>query len=104
MENIQDIVTQIKQSTDYQVNKKILKEKILIDLHITYNNGLFKLSPEIFAFVSTWPDDQLFLEDVYENPILIDKENFLSLAKQHYHSIMNEWYQQHEQLKKIRKI
>lgn len=104
MHHIQDLINQIKQSTDYQINKKILKEKILIDLHMPYKNGLFKLSPEIFSFVATWPENELFLEDVYENPILIVKEDFLHLARQQYHSVMNQWHIQHEQLKKIRKI
>lgn len=104
MTQTEDIVTQIKQSTDYQINKRILREKILTDLHLPYKNGLFKISPELLAFVATWPTDIIYLEDVYQNPIEIDKQIFLVKAQQHYYKIMNEWHQQHEQLKKIRKI
>jgi hypothetical protein len=101
---LSNIVDQIRVSTDYQVNKKILKEKILTELHFTYNNGLFLLNPSLLAFVSTWPTEVLYLEDVYENPIEIDRQVFLVQAQQHYHRVMNDWHQQHADLKRIRKV
>ena len=104
MSTVEQIVEQVKVATDFQTNKRILRERILTDLHLPYNNGLFKITPEMLAFVSTWPLEVLYLEDVYQNPIEIDKQVFLVKAQQHYHSIMNEWHQQHEELKRIRKI
>lgn len=104
MSTVEQIVEQVKVATDFQTNKRILRERILTDLHLPYNNGLFKITPEMLAFVSTWPLEVLYLEDVYQNPIEIDKQVFLVKAQQHYHSVMNEWHQQHEELKRIRKI
>lgn len=104
MSTPEEIVNQIKLATDYQTNKRILREKILTELHMPYNNGLFKITPELLAFVATWPIDQLFIEDVYQNPIEIDKQVFLVKARQHYHAAMNEWHEQHDELKRIRKI
>jgi len=99
------LVQQVKLATDYQINKSALREKIQIELHLPYNNGLFKITPELLAFVATWPDDvELFLEDVYENPIEIDKQVFLVKARQHYMAAMNSWHQQHNELKRIRKV
>jgi len=104
MNTVDQLVEEIKLATDYQTNKKILKEKILTDLHMTYNGGLFKITPEILAFVTTWPDDELFLEDVYENPIKINKLEFLDLSRQHYQQTMNTWHIEHEKIKRIRKV
>jgi hypothetical protein len=105
MTDLEQLTAQVRQATDYQTNKRILREKILTDLHMPYNNGLFKLTPAMLAFVATWPEDtQLFLEDVYENPIEIDRQVFLVRARQHYQSVMNTWHQQHEELKRIRKF
>jgi hypothetical protein len=101
---IQPIVDQIKQSTDYQINKTILREKIQTDLHFPHNGGLFKVTPALLAFVSTWPVDELFLEDTYLNPIQIDKQVFLITAQQHYQKVMNSWHEQHAELKQIRKV
>jgi hypothetical protein len=91
-------------ATDFQINKRILREKIQTDLHVTHNGGMFKITPELIVFVKTWPVDELYLEDVYENPISVDRQTFLVTAQQHYQTVMNTWHQEHENLKKIRKI
>jgi hypothetical protein len=100
----EQLVTSVRQATDYQINKRILRERIQIDLHFTHNGGLFKVTPELLAFVATWPVDELYLEDTYQNPIQIDKSVFLISAQQHYQKVMNEWHQQHDEFKKIRKV
>lgn len=104
MSEINDLVEEIKLATDFQINKKILREKIQTDLHMAHNGGLFKITPELIAFVKTWPIDEIYLEDTYQNPVKIDKQTFLVTAQQHYQMVMNRWHNEYEQLKKIRKI
>jgi hypothetical protein len=104
MTTIEILVAEIRQSTDFQSNKRTLREKIQTDLHVTHNGGLFKVTPELLAFVKTWPVDEIYLEDVYENPIKIDRQTFLVTAQQHYQTVMNTWHQQYEELKTKRRI
>lgn len=104
MTDINQLVNEIKLSTDFQLNKKILREKIQTDLHMAQSGGLFKITPELIAFVETWPTDEIYLEDVYQNPILIDRQNFLVTARQHYQQVMNRWHNEYEQIRKIRKV
>jgi len=104
MTDIDELVNQIKQSTDYQTNKRILREKITTDLHVAYNNGLFLVKPELISFLATWPSDELFLEDTYQNPIKIDRIEFLTICQEHYQLVMNRWHIEHEELKRARKI
>ena len=104
MSDINPLIAEIKQSTDYQINKRILREKILTDLHVTYNNGMFKVTTDLLSFLATWPSEQLYLEDVYQNPIEIQRDEFLSLCRDHYQRVMNTWHIQHNELKQIRKI
>jgi len=104
MSDIDNIVAEVRRATDFQTNKQILREKIQTDLHMTHNGGMFKITPELLAFVKTWPVDELYLEDVYENPIQIDRQVFLVTAQQHYQTVMNQWHHDYEELKKIRKI
>ena len=101
---IENLVEQVRVSTNYQTNKCILKEKIQTDLHFVYNGGLFKATQELIAFLSAWDDQDLVLEDTYQNPILINRSELLTLAKQHYQMTMNRWHIQHEELKRVRKI
>jgi len=104
MNEVEQLVNQIKQSTDFQKNKLILREKVQTDLHLTHNGGMFKITPELIGFVKTWPVDELYLEDIYLNPIQIDRQVFLVQAQQHYQTVMNQWHNDYEELKKIRKI
>ena len=104
MSELDNIVTEIQLATDFQTNKRILREKIQTDLYMTHNGGMFKIAPELLAFIKTWPVDELYLEDVYENPIKIERQTFLITAQQHYQTVMNTWHQEYENLKKIRKI
>jgi hypothetical protein len=104
MTDINPLVEEVKRATSYATNKQILREKIQTDLHMTYNNGLFKITPALLAFVATWPTEWLYIEDVYQNPIEVEKQIFLVKAQQHYQQVMNEWHIQHNELKQIRKI
>lgn len=106
MSMIDQLTAEIKRATDYQTNKRILREKIQTDLHLAHNGGLFKITPELLSFMQGWPKDvnQMFLEDVYGNPIEIDRHVFLIQAQQHYQIVMNRWHELHAELKKIRKV
>jgi hypothetical protein len=103
-DQISNILNEIKASTDFQINKTILKEKISTDLHFVYNQGLFKSSIELISFLSCWEDDVLVIPDSYETPIKVNRVELLSLAKQHYQKQMNFWLDEYEKLRKIRKI
>ena len=104
MSNLENLVNQTKLATDYANNKIVLREKIQNDLHFTYNSGLFKVTPELLAFVATWPTDTLYLEDTYQNPIEIERQVFLAQIQQHYQKSMNRWHQEHAELRKLRKV
>lgn len=98
------LTAEIKSATYYQTNKRLLKEKITTDLHLAYNSGLFLLTPALMAFATTWPDQDLFLEDIYGNPIPVQRDEFLTQAREQYHSVMNSWHIEHEKLRQIRKV
>jgi hypothetical protein len=104
MNNIESLVQEVRQTTDFQINKTILREKIQTDLHMAHAGGLFRITPELIAFVKTWPVDELYIEDTYQNPIAVDRQVFLVQAQQHYQTVMNRWHNEYDNLKKIRKI
>ena len=100
------LVDQIRLATDYQINKEILREKILTDLHLAYNGGLFKVTPEIIMFANLQTlNENFYLEDVYHNPIhIVSPVEFTKLCNEHYQKVMNRWHQEHNELKRIRKV
>jgi hypothetical protein len=104
MTNINQLVEQVRLATDYQTNKEILREKILTDLHVAHNGGLFLVTQELISFLTVMNEDVLYLEDTYHNPIEVDRTGLLILAREHYQRVMNRWHQEHNELKQIRKI
>ena len=104
MNELESLTYQIRQATDYQVNRRILREKIQTDLHFPLNGGLFKATQELIAFVTAWPDPVLYVEDTYQNPIEVAREEFLTLACECYQKAMNRWHQENAELRKLRKI
>ena len=104
MSDIDNLVQEVRLATDYQINKRILREKIQTDLHVPYNGGLFKVTIELLAYLATEHSDVIYLEDTYQNPIEIRTEEFLKLCREHYQRVMNTWHQQHAEIKRARKI
>jgi len=104
MSNLEKITQQVRLATDYQTNKHILREKIQTDLHVPYNSGLFKVTPELIAFLNSWDSDELFLEDTYQNPIKINRKELLNKCREHYQMVMNTWHYQHEEIRRARKV
>jgi len=102
--NISNLIEVTKLSTKYQINTRILREKIQTDLHVVYNNGMFLVTPELIAFLSVWSDDVIYLEDIYKNPIEANRSELLKICQQHYQKVMNAWHQQYAELKQVRKI
>ena len=102
--NAEQVIEQIKLATDYQVNKRILKEKIDTDLLIVYKDGLFKCDQCLISFLSAWDQDEIYLEDSYSNPVSVNRLELLTICKQHYQSVMNEWHAEYSKLQSIRKI
>lgn len=104
MSEIENLTAEIKRATDYQINKRILREKIQTDLHFAYNGGLFKATQELIAFVSTYRYTTMYIEDTYNNPIEVNRDEFRNLCEEHYQQVMNTWHQQHAELRRLRKI
>ena len=106
MSELEKLTAEIRRATDYQINKQILREKILTDLHVPYNGGLFKVTPEIIVFANLQTlNENFYLEDVYQNPIhIVNPIEFTKLCNEHYQKVMNRWHQEHNELKQLRKI
>ena len=104
MSELKKLTAEIRRATDYQVNKRILREKIQTDLHVPYNGGLFLVSQELLAFVATYRYTTMYIEDTYHNPIEVNRDEFRNICEEHYQKVMNRWHQEHNELRRLRKI
>lgn len=90
-------------SFDRENARLALRERIQAELVMTANGGMFRITPELLAFVKSWPIDELYLEDMHGNPVQVDRQVFLVQAQQHYQAVMNAWHNEYQELQRIRK-
>lgn len=100
--NTENIVAHARARFDHATAKRVLKEKYQGKLIFAYNGGMFKTTPELLAFVQSWPINELYLQDLYDNPIEVDKQVFLVKLQQHYHEQMNAWHVEYTEMMKQR--
>ena len=100
--NTENLVAHARARFDHATARQVLKEKYQAKLIFAYNGGMFRATPELLAFVQSWPIPELYLADLYDNPIEIDKQVFLVKLQQHYHEQMNAWHVEYEELNKKR--
>ena len=103
MMQTEKLIELAKLRIDQQTSKLALAERVEQQLLVTHNGGLFKSSPELICFLTIWSEDTLFVPDVYNNPIRVDRSELLMECKAAYQAAMNAWYCEYEELKKQRR-
>lgn len=101
--HVEQIQSISNQAFDRENARLALRERMQAELIITANGGMFKITPDLLAFVKTWPIDELYLEDVHGNPVQLDRQVFLVQAQQHYQTVMNAWHNEYQELQQVRK-
>jgi hypothetical protein len=102
--NIESLKNLADERFNHALYRKNIKERIEPQLVVTHNNGLFKATQHLIAFLNAWDDGEIFLEDEYNNPIKCDRLKLLSELKEAYQFAMNQWHNDFESSKKIRKL
>ena len=88
---------------DQQTSKLALAERVEQQLLVTHNGGLFKSSPELICFLTIWSEDTLFVPDVYNNPIKVNRLELLAECKAAYQAALIDWHCEYEKLKQQRR-
>lgn len=97
-----ELIAQAKARYNHQQSRVALQSKYSAELTITYGGGLWDVTPELIAFVSTLSDNEVVLQDSYDNPIKVNRKEILELLKNKYNTVMLEWYTEHQSLSKLR--
>ena len=100
--DIKNLISETKARFNHNLAKSYLKEKYQNKLIFTDQGGLWKATPELIAFASNHLSTEIILVDAYENPILLDKAQFLSKMIQVYNDAAQEYLNEWNELKKQR--
>lgn len=101
--DINDLKSLAETRFNHALHRKVLRERIQSELHVTYRGGQFKVTPELLAFLATYRYTTIYLEDIHQNPIEVDRDELRTICEERYQSVTNTWHQEFEESKKIRK-
>ena len=86
-----DITKNVKLRFDHNRNKQLLKEKYESKMMFAFEGGMWKASPELIVTLATFDDNTVVLEDMYNNPVSVNRSELLLKTKQHWQEQMNGW-------------
>ena len=88
---------------DRAVHRKNIKESAYALLLVPYNGGLFIATPTLIAFLGNWDEDEIIVEDEYENPVLVNRLALMARLKGAYLNAMDVWYADFQASNRIRR-
>lgn len=101
--NAQELKSLADAQFDRAQQRKIIKESAYAARNIAHNGGLFFADLVTITFLETQIAEKLILEDLYQNPIQVDRQKLLNDLKSAYHHSMHDWYEKFEASNKIRR-
>ena len=88
---------------DHAQAKQVLKEKYQAKMLFAHAGGMWRAGPELHATIFTCGRmGQVVLLDLYENPIMIDTTELMSMSQQRWQEQMTAWHLEYEELNKKR--
>jgi len=76
---------------DRQLAKRNLKTLMTSRLTVAHRDGVFNINTDLFVLLGLTDDKEMVILDAYDVPVLINRTELITLAKQRYQEIMNEW-------------
>jgi len=80
-----------------------LKETYEAKLMVVHKGGTFLAKPELISFLNSWHEPELHVEDVYNNPILVNKNELLEQVKAAYRQASVHWASEIQRVNTIRR-
>jgi len=85
---------------NHSESKQYLKEKYTNQLTVAYSGGMFKIDQTLISFLSQTECD--IITDIYDNPVRINRVEFLNMATTTYNQVMSKWLEETDNLSKMR--
>jgi hypothetical protein len=88
---------------DHAQAKQVLKEKYQAKMLFAYAGGMWRAGPELHSAIFTCGRmGQVVLLDLYENPVMVDTTELMTMSQQRWQEQMTAWHIEYEELNKKR--
>lgn len=92
----EQLVAQARARFSHAESKKYLKEKYTNMLTVAYAGGMFTIDKTLIAFITATNCD--IITDIYDNPVKINRQEFIQFATNTYNRVMSQWLAEAEKL------
>jgi hypothetical protein len=100
--NTDSIIAHARARFDHAAARRTLKEKYQARLNFAWNGGMFCATPEMITFLNLYGDQEIVVQDLYENPVKVNAKELCDLMKSRWQEQMNAWLIEYDQLNKNR--
>ena len=88
---------------DHAQARRVLKEKYQAKMLFAYAGGMWKAGPELHSTIFTCGRmGQVVLLDLYENPVMVDTTELMTMSQQRWQEQMTAWHIEYKELNKKR--
>jgi hypothetical protein len=94
------LAVEARERFNHHESKKYLKEKYTNLLTVAYSGGMFKIDQTLISFLNQTDCD--IITDIYDNPVRINRLEFLNLVTKTYNTVMSKWLEESSNLSKMR--
>jgi hypothetical protein len=97
------ILTTAKARFAHEANRRVLKEKYEAKMLFAHAGGMWRAGPELLTVLNICSDSTpLVILDLYDNPVQVNAQELLDLAKQRWQEQMTAWLVELEDSRKNR--
>ena len=96
------LITHSRSRFDHAAARRILKEKYEAKMLFAYNDGMWRAGPELQILLSTCPDTEAVILDLYETPVQVNTRELFALSQQRWQEQMSAWLTEYKELDRKR--
>lgn len=109
MNNIEELLKACDIRQTFNIQLKTFKEKVKSDLTYGFNGGIFYIDRSLLNFIDMLISKNrihgVIILDINDNPILVDDlEKFQNEIFDRYFTVVNEYYEFYQNIKKSRTV
>ena len=97
-----ELVAHSRARFDHHQARQVLREKYQAKLNFAYQGGMFCASPEMIVFLNLYDNQDIVVQDLYENPVSVNAQELCNIMKTRWQEQMTAWLVDYQQLGQTR--
>lgn len=100
--DVKILIKQAKARFNHNSSKAYLKDKYEAKLLVANQGGLWKATPELQGYLASRTDFSVILNDIYNNPVMVNRIELYEALRCTYEDTMAAWYLEYKELENNR--